>query len=181
MSEEERGERAQFIEGEIVHKALPSGWHGNLELSVGSAIRATFRRKKKEDGTGGWWIQSETSVQYAKTRQILTHDLVGWRRENVSPEPKEYPVRQRPDWACEISVSTLKKDVRDVRRMLELEQVPFYWVVDAASERLLVFELRDGVLLQTKEFFKDDGMQRLPPFEAVEFSLGILFGDDEED
>lgn len=180
MTNQERGERAEFIGGQIVQKSLPSGKHGKLEMRLGFQIASKFLRKSRDDGTGGWWIQTETSVLHPGVREIHTHDLVGWRRDRVSEEPLDYPVRERPDWVCEIAVSTLRKDIRDTRAALDAEDVPFYWVLDAANEQLLIFERVDGHLVQTRNLFREDGMQRIPPFEVVEFSMPLLLGDDPE-
>jgi len=181
MTEEQRGERAEFIAGQIVQKALPGGMHGRLEMTVGNPIANAFRRKGRDDGTGGWWLQYETSVLYPDVREIHTHDIVGWRRTRVPEEPLDYPVREKPDWVCEISVSTLRKDIGPLRRTLELEDVPFYWVVDSANKQIMVFERIDGHLVQTRSLFPEDGLQRIPPFEAVEFSIGVLFGEEIDD
>lgn len=180
MSTNARGERAEFVNGEIVQKALPGGKHGLRQANIVRGL-ASFHRKSRSDGTGGWWILTETSVLYTESRAVTTHDLVGWRRDRVPEEPLDYPVREKPDWACEVAVSTLRKDTRDVKRTLEIEGVPFYWVLDAANERLAVYERIDGHLVQTRDLFREDGKQRIPPFDAIEVSVGLLLGDDPED
>ena len=180
MPEHLRGKRAQFIEGQIVQKALPGGRHGRLEFVIGAQLEGVFRRKAKDDGPGGWWLQTETSVLYPNVAEIHTHDLVGWRRERVPQEPLDYPVRERPDWVCEIAVSSMKKDSRELPKTLQIEEVPFYWLVDSANERLIVFQRIDGHLIQTHNLFREDGLQRIPPFDATELLMGRLFGDDPE-
>jgi len=60
-----------------VQKALPGGRHGRAELTIGATLAPVFRKKKKADGTGGWWLQTETSVLYANVTEMHTHDLVG--------------------------------------------------------------------------------------------------------
>jgi len=75
----------------------------------------------------------------------------------------------------------MRKDTRDLKRTLEIAEVPFYWVVDVANEQLLVFERIDGHLVQTRNLFREDGAQRIPPFDAVEIQVGLLLGDDPED
>lgn len=178
LPESVRGRRAQFISGEIVQKTSLGGRHGRLEGTIVTPILAAFRRKRKDDGTGGWWIMVETSVAYSSAREIRTHDIVGWRRERVPDEPLDYPVNERPDWVCEVAVSTLREDLRDTKATLDAEGVPFYWVLDAVNEQLLVFERVDGKLTQTRNLFREDGAQRIPPFDAVELSMPLLLGDD---
>lgn len=177
----ERGERAEFIDGQVVQKTLPGGRHAKVEGGVFRTVSNIFLRKKRSDGTGGWWILSEASVLYRAVRAQHTHDIVGWRRDRVVTEPLDYPILERPDWVCEIAFSTMKKDTRDIKRTLEIEEVPFYWVLDVANEHLLVFERIDGHLVQTRDHFREDGKQRIPPFDAVEISMGLLLGDDPDE
>jgi len=181
MTPAERGERAEFVNGEIVQKALPGGRHAKGEGGVFRTVSNLFLKKKKDNGTGGWWILPETSVLYQGVRTQHTHDIVGWKRDRVPEEPLDYPVRERPDWVCEVAVTTMRKDTRDLKRTLEIEEVPFYWVLDVANEQLLVFKRVDGLLIQTHNLFREDLLQRIPPFETVEIRVGLLLGDDPED
>jgi Uma2 family endonuclease len=180
IPEEQVGKRAQYIDGQIVQKAEPSGEHGDLQSCVSGEIREKFKGKGTDDGMGGWWLKTETSIHFTKSNQVRIPDISGWKRARVPEKPKGCPVRERPDWVCEIAVSTLRSDLRETKQILELEGVPFYWVVDAANDRLVIFELSEGKLIQTAEHFKEDGLQRLPPFQAAELDLRLLFGDDPE-
>lgn len=179
LGEEERGPRAQFLDGQIVPKAKPGGEHGEAEASITLAL-GPFVRRSRRDGTGGWWLKVETSVLYPTVRQVPTHDLVGWRRSRVPESPKGYPVKERPDWVCEVAVSSLKWDTRDMPRLLEAEGVPFYWVIDPINANLRVYETREGKLVETMNLFREDGEQRIPPFEALPLSVGMLLGDEPE-
>lgn len=179
MTESERGERGQFIGGEIIQKALPSGEHSSAQSNFLRTLLPTFSRRKQDDGSGGWWIRTEVSILLTLVQDVVTPDIVGWRRARVPLAPKGYPVRERPDWVCEVALSTLKTDSRDKLRAYEAEQIPFYWIVDALNERLIVFENIDGHLLQTHELYSSDGIQRIKPFDGVELSVATLFGDEE--
>jgi len=179
LSDDERGERAQFIDGQIVQKTLPSGEHSSAQSEFLRTLLPTFSRKKQTDGSGGWWIRTEVSILLPSVGQVVTPDIVGWKRGRLEEAPKGFPVRERPDWICEVSVSTLRNDSRDKLRVYEIESIPFYWVVDAMNDRLVVFEHIDGHLVQTLEHYKEDGLQRIPPFDSVELSMAVLFGAEE--
>ena len=174
-----RGDRAQFIDGQIVQKTLPSGEHSSAQSEFLRTLLPKFSRKKRGDGSGGWWIRTEVSILLPTVAQVLTPDIVGWKRDRLESAPKGFPVRELPDWICEVSVATLRNDSRDKLRVFEVERIPFYWVIDVMNDRLIVFEEIDGHLVQTRELYKDDGLQRLPPFDGVDLSMAVLFGEEE--
>jgi Uma2 family endonuclease len=174
-------ERLEFIDGQIVRKSMPSYEHGNHQGSIFAVIRNKFKKKKNSKGEGGWWLSVETSVVYEKYAEVFDHDIVGWKREHLPEEPKDFPVSARPDWVCEVSNTTFRQDTRHKKNILEKSGVPFYWIVDVPHQRLLVFALQEGIYIEILELFKDDGKQKIPPFEAAEFSMAELFGDDPED
>jgi hypothetical protein len=62
------------------------------------------------------------------------------------------------------------------------EGVPYYWMLDVEHENLQVFELIESAkkyaLIQS--LFRDDGRVAIRPFDAVEFDINVLLGDDEE-
>ncbi len=172
--------KAELIDGQIVYKMQPSGWHSRVSTCISSRVCSVFDRKPKGDGTGGWWVLSEVTVQYRKLERILQPDIAGWRRERTPVCPKEYPVQERPDWVCEVCVSTRKKDTTIVPETLAAEGVPYYWFVDAENDHLQVFELNSGKYSLIQSLFRDDGKVKIKPFDAIEFHMGEFFGDDPE-
>ncbi len=178
LPEEVRGRRSHLIDGQIVRKAAPGGEHGEAEFTLATAL-APFRRPRRSDGTGGWWFKIEASVSYPRAERIITHDIVGWRRDRVPTSPTGFPIRERPDWACEVAVTSLKWDTRDMPVFLAEAGVPHYWVLDPINGNLRVFETKDAKLVETLNLFREDGLLRIPPFEAVELGVGILLGDED--
>ena len=59
-------ERAEYIDGVSVTKALPGGHHAYVEGSILARVSRYFSRPQRKDGTGGWWISTEASIQYKK-------------------------------------------------------------------------------------------------------------------
>lgn len=176
-------ERAELIDGQVVYKALPGGEHASMAYSLGLAV-GPFSRRKRDDGTGGWWILSEPTILYRKLResgQKLIADLAGWRRDRCPERPKGYPIQIRPDWVCEVCHSTRKKDTTIVPETLAAEGVSWYWFLDVEAENLMVYELSQEGFVLRKSLFREDGKVRIPPFDAIELSMPVLLGDDPED
>jgi Uma2 family endonuclease len=85
------------------------------------------------------------------------------------------PVKLRPDWICEIvSASNATHDTLRKLRLYHRVEVPHYWIVDPRDATLTVMRWHsDGyVTLARCE------RVRAEPFEAIELSVGTLFGDD---
>lgn len=168
----------EVIDGRLVRKASPSSKHGNAQAGLIAFLRNPFHRRIGGPLPGGWWILSEVEVELAP-QQVFRPDVVGWRRDRLTALPDDAPVRCRPDWVCEIlSASNRSHDLVKKLRVYHTCQVPHYWIVDPVSETLMVHRwTRDGYLLVLAA---DRGERvRAEPFDAVELSLGMLFGDED--
>ena len=117
-------------------------------------------------------------VLYPQTGNVFAHDIVGWRRDNCPTNPEGFPVRERPDWVCEVSLTTWLKDTRTIPQSLIPAGVPFYWVADAERENILVFKLVEGYYSLIQSLFRSDTCIRIPPFESAEWNVDVLFGAD---
>jgi Uma2 family endonuclease len=173
--------RTEVIHGALVDKAAPSAEHGDAQLALGERLRGRFhRRSGSGDAPGGWWILVEVEVEL-DTHEVFRPDLVGWKRDRVPERPRGRPVRMRPDWVCEVlSPSNAKTDLVDKFQVLHKCQVPHYWIVDPEREVLTVHRWeRDGylVVLQAAR----GQTVRAEPFEAMEWKVGVLFGDEPDD
>jgi Uma2 family endonuclease len=171
---------AEVIHGEVVEKASPTAEHGLAQGGVAGFVRRRFHRRGGGRWPGGWWIATEVDVEY-RPHDICRHDVVGWRRDRVPECPGGRPVRDRPDWVCEIlSPSNEKRDLVDKMRILRDAGVPHYWILNPEERVLLVHRL-DGrgwvVVLSASE----GETVRAEPFEGVELSVGILFHDEDEE
>src|SRR5262245_10758178 len=92
-------DRLEIVGGQVVHKAMPSTDHGWAEIKLG-VVLDPFNRKPGTRGPGGWWIFTEIHVEYRR-EDVYCHDAAGWRRDRLPERPKGWPVKIRPDWACE--------------------------------------------------------------------------------
>jgi Uma2 family endonuclease len=166
--------RAQFKDNQVVLKLMSGGEHGKIQLAVGVAVVSKF--KKLVSPGGGWWFKTEASIFCPKVKSVVTPDLTGWKRVNTPKEPTGYPIKEKPDWVCEVAFSTLREDLRELKLIYEREEIPFYWVVDVKNERLVVFELLEKKLVQTHELFSTDGFVETPPFMGDKLNMSEIFG-----
>jgi Uma2 family endonuclease len=124
-------------------------------------------------GPGGWWILDKPEVHLG--RHVVVPDIAGWRRERMPVLPDAAWLELAPDWVCEVLSPATAQIDRSVKLPLYGEQgVAHVWPVDPALRLLEAYELRGGkwLLLAT---LKEDDPVRLPPFDAIEFSLAALW------
>lgn len=168
-------ERVELINGVIVQRAMSRFEHSQAQSGL---VEETIPLKRR-GGTGGWWIVPEISVQYGE-HHCPCHDLAGWCKERLPMRPSGV-MTLVPDWVCEIlSPGHERKDT--VTHFLGLQRagVAFYWILAPEDRALIAYALdNDGY----RTVFTAEGPEetaakaRIPPFEAIEIDLGLLFGD----
>ena len=169
--------RAEMIEGEIVHKALPSAEHSFSARKL-SAVLDPFDSSKRGGGggnPGGWWIGVEAHVLYPGRANGFIHDLAGWRRDRHTERPKGNRITTRPNWVCEILSSNRSDDLVKKKRVLHEHRVEHYWLVDVRDGVLSAMRWVEGGYLTVHEATSDE-MARVEPFEEVELDIGVLLG-----
>lgn len=172
--------RAEIIGGEIVDKAAPTVEHGRAQKALGGYLHRRFDREPGGHWPGGWWIGTEIDVEYG-SHELYRHDIVGWRRERVPECPKGRPVRERPDWVCEIlSPSNEKRDLVDKMRTLRASAVPHYWILNP-EEKILVVHRHSAAGYVVVLTATSGETICAEPFDDVELRVGVLFGDEDED
>ena len=167
----------ELIGGELIEKAAPSGEHGHAQAGIVGAVRPPFQRKPGSGGPGGWWIATEVEV-LLETGDVVRPDVLGWRRDTCRERPTGIPVKQRPDWTCEIVSPTHAKDdtVRKLRTY-HLARIAHYWIVDPRDTTVTVMRWStDGYITLLRA--ERGEVIRAEPFEAIEIAVGALFGDD---
>lgn len=175
----DQGRAVELVDGEIVEKAMPLPEHGAAQTKLGALLDGFNRKGGGPRGPGGWWIMSEVEVLYAATGEAFRHDLLGFRRDRLPERPKGLPVRERPDWVCEIlSPTTARIDLVKKQPTLHAHGVPHYWIVDPEHETLTVLRLAETAYLRILDAGVGD-VVRAEPFEATELSVAELFGRDE--
>lgn len=176
------GERVQLIDGTIVYdteETAPLPAHGATQVKLGAVLDPFHRRAGGSRGPGGWWLMTEVDVEYRRTSQVYRHDVLGLRRETCPELPDAFPLRVRPDWVCEIlSPRTAKNDVGLKRRTLHAHGVPHYWLIHPQDQTLTVLRWTEAGYLHVLGAGVGDRV-RAEPFDAIELSVGELFGHEE--
>jgi Uma2 family endonuclease len=170
------GRAVELVRGEIVEKAAPSAEHGLAETKLGASLDPYNRRADGLGGPGGWWIFTEVEVRYPGTSEVFRHDLCGFCREHHPERPTGVPLKQRPEWVCEIlSKSSARVDLVKKQRTLHAHGVEHYWIVDPDAETLSVYRHEAGGYLLALASTTGETV-RAEPFEAIELTVGALFG-----
>jgi Uma2 family endonuclease len=169
--------RFEVVGGQIVEKAGPSYEHSDAQAGLATFLRSRFHHGGGPPGPGGWWIVTECEIEL-ETHEVYRPDLVGWRRSRVPERPRGRPIRTRPDWVCEVlSRSNARADLVDKLRTYARAAVPHYWLVDPDDQVLTVYRHR-GSTYEVALTAASGETVRAEPFEAVEISVGVLFGED---
>ncbi len=167
----------ELIDGEIVDKASPSGEHGGAQLALGGELFGAFGRGTGGGRPGGWWFGTEIEIRFAD--DICRPDVAGWRRERVPEKPRGFPVTLTPDWISEIlSTTNRREDLVRKKRIYHRHHVGHYWILDPELMTLSVNRWHEDGYVEV--LIAERGQTiRGEPFQAIEISVGVLFGDDE--
>ncbi len=162
----------EIISGELHTQPRPSPKHARAGSSLGFTVGGSF--DGGINGPGGWVILDEPEIHIQG--DIVVPDLAGWRRERMPILPDTAWFEQEPDWICEIlSPSTARRD-RVIKMPLYAQWgVKHIWLVDPDVRVLEAFELVGGRWTLLKSLQKEDEV-KVPPFDAVPFGLGVLWG-----
>ena len=168
----EDGLKYEILAGSL--EALPSPLPGH-RLAQGvlvSELHAPFFRGR--GGPGGWWILIEPDV-YLGANDIVSPDLVGWRRERVPTFPATRPITDVPDWICEVlSPSNERRDRIHKAELYLTAGVHFYWIIDVGERTLEAYRSQQGAWMRLGAWTDGDN-PRIAPFEAIELEVGSLF------
>ena len=166
----------EIIDGQIVEKEAARFEHSCAQRGMASWTGMLFHRKP-EGPTGGWWIGTEAEVGYS-SGDVYLHDLAGWRRDRVPQMPSGRPVMAVPDWVCEITSPTNWRHDTVVKfDTCFRHRVNHFWIVNVEHRVLTVYRWHPEGWLRLLAV--EPGQRaRLEPFDAVEFEVSALFGDD---
>lgn len=163
----------EIVNGRLIAQPRPAPRHSWAQSNIGSEIVGPFGQGR--GGPGGWWILTEPELHIAG--DILVPDLAGWRREKMPRLPDTAWFETAPDWVCEIlSPSTARDDRTEKMPLYARMGVSHLWLVDPILKTVEACENQQGrwLLLQTQA---NDAQVAIPPFEAVEWNLGVLWAD----
>lgn len=73
-----------------------------------------------------------------------------------------------PDWVCEIlSPSNSSKDCVDVRDILLLSEVPYYWIIDINRKSIIVYSIENQYQIAKIYNLKMNPSAKIQPFDDV--------------
>lgn len=171
--------RVELIRGTLVHKAAPSSEHSGAQGGIDRRLGDKFNRKPGGRWPGGWWFFVELDVQFG--HEVFRPDLCGFRRDRHPERPSGRPITVRPDWVCEIlSPSNATTDRVEKLQTYFASGVPHYWLVDPIEGSLEIFRRTDLAYALVQSAHRGQRI-RPEPFDALEFSVDELLGDDPED
>jgi Uma2 family endonuclease len=168
----------EIIGGELVTHPRSGPRHAKAASSLAMLVGPPFQHGR--GGPGDCWILVEPELHLGE--DILVPDLVGWRRRRLPTLPRTAWFELAPDWVCEVvSPSTAGTDRLRKLPRYAAQGIPHCWLVDPETRAVEAFELEAGrwVLAGSAVGSMEAA---LPPFAAVPFPLGELWGDagDEE-
>jgi Uma2 family endonuclease len=175
---EEEQKRFELIDGALEDRGATSSVHGRAQHKL-SVYTGPFDRRPGGRWPGGWWVGTEIDV-YFDAANTLKPDVAGWRRERVPEYPREVPVMVRPDWVCEILSTNRRNDLVKKKRVYHRHQVPHYWIVDPEQETLSVLRWTPDGYIEVLVAERGE-VVRAEPFEAIPLTVGVIFGDDEDE
>jgi Uma2 family endonuclease len=162
---------AEIIHGVLETHPRPVPRHATASAALGSEVSAPFQRGS--GGPGGWIFMNEPELHLGSN--VLVPDIAGWHKERLPALPDTPYLTAPPDWVCEIlSPSTARLDQGPKRRIYGEFGVSFLWLLDPATRVLDAYQLvsTKWMLLGTAT---GSGEVCLPPFDAISFSLDVLF------
>ena len=169
----------EIFNDELIVSPRPSPKHATISSRLGISIGGPF--DLGNGGPGGWRIIDEPELHFEKPPQetekknIVVPDLAGWRRERLPELPETAYFELPPDWVCEVlSSSTARYDRVYKMRIYAVNNISYYWIIDALSKTLEVFMLQ-GKNYQMEISFEGNDKVSAPPFGAIEFDLGVLW------
>jgi len=161
----------EILFGNLVTHPRPHRRHGGAASALGAI--STNAYQFGIGGPGGWIFVVEPELHLGP--HVAVPDIAGWRQEHMTESSEKAFFEVAPDWICEVlSPSTEKYDKGDKRRIYAHYEVQHLWHVDPRAKTLEVFRLqgRDWLLTHT---FVDREDVSAPPFDAITFSLGLLW------
>lgn len=161
---------AEIVDGELHLQPRPAGPHEAAATGLGIDLGSAFQRGR--GGPGGWVFLDEPELHFGD--DVLVPDLAAWRAERA-PSLKQPFFALAPDWVGEVlSPRTASWDRKQKANVYAREGVRWLWLVDPALELIEAFELIDSRWSRLGAWSGDE-RARIPPFDAIELELTLLW------
>lgn len=160
----------EILFGDLVTHPRPARRHAAATSVVAGVLGQAFQYG---DGPGGWIIIVEPELHLGP--HVVVPDLAGWRRDRLIGREEGAWFDEVPDWACEVlSPATEKYDQGVKRQIYATYGVDYLWYLNPRSRVLEIFRREDTSWLLTHTFVEREDVSA-PPFDAITFSLGLLW------
>ena len=161
----------EILFGSLVTHPRPARRHIIAGSNLGMIVGPSF--SLGTNGPGGWAILDEPELHLGP--HVVVPDMAGWRRERFTEREEGPWFEVVPDWICEVqSPSTRSMDLGPKRRIYATNGVGHLWYVDPVAKSLEVFQHQNESWLLTHTFIGSEDVCA-PPFDAITFSLGLLW------
>lgn len=169
-------ESVELIRGTVIQKAAPSSEHSRAQGGTFRQVGHRFDRKPGGRWPGGWWSFVEVDVRFVQ--DVLRPDVCGYRRDRIHQMPAGRPLTIAPHWVCEIlSPSNAKTDRVEKLHTYFAAGVAHYWLVDPIEGSLEIFRRTELAYALVQSAHRGQSLKP-EPFDALEFSVDELLGDD---
>jgi len=161
----------EILFDELVTHPRPAPPHALAASALSAELIDGFQRGRT--GPGGWIFMAEPELHLGG--HIAVPEIAGWRRERLPRLPDTAWIETPPDWVAEVlSPSTERYDRGPKRQIYAAAGVRHLCLVDPRVKLLEAFALDGGrwVLIAA---LRDDEAVSVPPFDAISFSLGLLW------
>jgi hypothetical protein len=162
--------------GEIIHGTLvthprPVRRHAGAASALGAILMGPFQFG--QGGPGGWLFAHEPELHLGP--HVVVPDIAGWRVENMTECEDQPYFSIPPDWVFEaLSPSTEKYDLGPKRDIYHAFGVGYRWYLDPRIRTLETYTRTEKFWDRTGVFVNAAPVCA-PPFDAITFSLGLLW------
>lgn len=169
-------QKTDLINGRVYFQAAPKKEHSTIQGQLRGIIHP-LQAKMGADGyeQNKWHFATEVGVIYGQN--ALTHDIAGWKTKRLRQLNNEPYFDLTPDWVCEITSTNWRMDTITKRDILQLNKVPYYWIIGPADKTLTILCLNENNHYVTYCDIqkKDTITMPLLPFENLEIDLSMIF------
>jgi|CXWL01.1.fsa_nt_gi Uma2 family endonuclease len=164
------GVKAEVLGGELWTSPRPGPAHNVFQFDLAGELYPL-----KRGGDGGGWVFAIEPDLLLGPHDIVSPNLVGWRRERLGSSPLEQPISIVPDWICEVlSPATASRDRTRKADLYRRCGVLYFWLADPRDRTLEAYFLEAQRWVQLGAWSAEQ-KARVPPFEEIELDLGRLF------
>ncbi len=162
---------AEILGGELVTRRPLRPRHAIAKVALNFELGSKYRRGPERPD--GWTFLSRPELHLGDS--VIVPDIAAWRRPFSSKQLDEVGINMPPNWVCEVISHTTAGADAAIKHEAYLDaHVSHLWFLDPDQKTLEVFKRGDEYWSLQKTFGGNDNV-RAEPFDAISFSLGVLW------